>query len=205
MLLFFFFNEPATTGIYTDGHTLSPHHPLPIYPDPGPVQPWQALLDSGAVQRLRLSVADVNQAFAQAGRADAAARPETGNPADTFIDLYAALVSVPAIGRSLLGDATWQHLASRLQPGQQALLVAGNGAYSFKGSGYVRGGIFDRIEIIQQDSSFRFRDRNHQRLADVAATGAPSFAEVALFVVPDDRSEEHTSELQSLMRISYAV
>src|SRR3546814_1037671 len=93
MLLFFFFNEPATTGIYTDGHTLSPHHPLPIYPDPGPVQPWQALLDSGAVQRLRLSVADVNQAFAQAGRADAAARPETGNPADTFIDLYAALVS----------------------------------------------------------------------------------------------------------------
>ncbi|HYG44062.1 MAG TPA: FMN-binding protein, partial [Bordetella sp.] len=159
----------------------------------GPAQSWQALLDSGAVQRLHLSVADVNQAFAQTGRADAAARPETDDPADTFIDLYTALVSVPTIGRSLLGDATWQHLSSRLQPGQQALLVAGNGAYSFKGSGYVRGGIFDRIEVIQQESSFRFRDRNHQRLADVAATGAPSLAEVALFVVPDDASLDATA------------
>ena len=152
----------------------------------GPVQPWQALLDSGAVQRLRLSVADVNQAFERTGRHDAAARPEAADPAATFIDLYAALVSVPTIGRSLLGDATWQHLSARLAPGQQAVLVAGSGAYSFKGSGYVRGGIFDRIEIIQGESSFRFRDRDHQRLADVAAPGAPSFPEVALFVVPED-------------------
>lgn len=159
-------------------------------PDPtlGPAQSWQTLLDNGAVRRLQLSVGDVNQAFAQTGRADAAARPETSDPADTFIDLYAALVSVPTIGRSLLGDAAWQHLSQRLSPGQHALLVAGNGAYSFKGSGYVRGGIFDRIEIIQQDASFRFRDRNHQRLADVVAAGAPAFSEVALFVVPDDAS-----------------
>ncbi|MCH3719345.1 hypothetical protein LZB68_09725, partial [Campylobacter lari] len=64
--------------------------------------------------------------------------------------------------------------------------VAGNGAYSFKGSGYVRGGIFDRIEIIQDEGSFRFRDRNHQRLADVAAQGAPALREVARFVVPED-------------------
>jgi len=152
----------------------------------GPAQSWQTLLDNGAVQHLRLSVADVNQAFERTGRPDAAARPETGDPADTFIDLYAALVSVPTIGRSLLGDTGWQQLSGRLQPGQQAVLVAGNGAYSFKGSGYVRGGIFDRIEVIQQDSSFRFRDRNHRRLADVVAPGAPSFAEVALFVVPED-------------------
>src|SRR5690606_28385594 len=77
-------------------------------PDPtlGPAQSWQTLLDNGAVRRLQLSVGDVNQAFAQTGRADAAARPETSDPADTFIDLYAALVSVPTIGRSLLGTLT---------------------------------------------------------------------------------------------------
>src|SRR3546814_6628036 len=28
----FFFNDSATTGIYTDGHTLSLHDALPIYP-----------------------------------------------------------------------------------------------------------------------------------------------------------------------------
>ncbi|MCD0504709.1 FMN-binding protein, partial [Bordetella petrii] len=159
----------------------------------GPAESWQTLLNQGAVHRLHLTVNDVNRAFEGAGRADAAARPETANGADTFIDLYAALVSVPTIGRSLLGDATWQHLSGTLKPGQQALLVAGNGAYSFKGSGYVRGGIFDRIEIIQHENSFRFRDRNHQRLADVAAAGAPWFAEVALFVVPDDATLDPTA------------
>src|SRR3546814_4256843 len=81
-----------------------------------------------------------------------------------------------------------------------AVLVAGNGAYSFKGSGYVRGGIFDRIEVIQQESSFRFRDRNHQRLADVAAAGAPSFAEVALFVVPEDAALDPTAPWRQIGR-----
>ncbi|SSW72540.1 Putative electron transport protein YccM [Achromobacter veterisilvae] len=150
------------------------------------VQSWQALLDAGAVRNLRLSPADVDKAFRDSGRGDAAAGAEAKSDDDTFIDLYAALVSVPAIGRSLLGDTEWQRLKERLKPGQQAVLVAGNGAYSFKGSGYVRGGIFDRVEVIQDESSFRFRDRNHQRLADVAAQGAPAFREVALFVVPDD-------------------
>ncbi|WP_430795400.1 4Fe-4S binding protein [Achromobacter spanius] len=149
------------------------------------VQSWQELLDSGAVKNLRLTLADVNQAFLRSGRKDAAEHGE-GEPDDTFIDLYAALVSAPAIGRSLLGDIGWQRLKERLKPGQQAVLVAGNGLYSFKGSGYVRGGIFDRIEVIQDEGAFRFRDRNHQRLADVSAAGAPALREVALFVVPDD-------------------
>lgn len=150
------------------------------------VQSWDALISSGAVQRLQLSVGDVNTAFAQTGRQPAIDHPEPGAPGDEFIDLYAALVSVPTIGRSLLGETEWDRLKASLKPGQQAILVAGNGPYSFKGSGYVRGGIFDRIEVIQQESSFRFRDRNHQRMADIAAEGVPKFREIALFTVPDD-------------------
>lgn len=150
------------------------------------VEPWQALLDAGAVRNLRLSPEDVNRVFRESGRQDAAERGQEAAEDALFIDLYVALASVPSIGRSLLGDAEWQRLKERLKPGQQAILVAGNGAYSFKGSGYVRGGIFDRIEIIQDEGSFRFRDRNHQRLADVVAQGAPALREVALFVVPED-------------------
>ncbi|SEK04426.1 NosR/NirI family protein [Achromobacter sp. NFACC18-2] len=153
--------------------------------DRNDVQSWQALLDAGAVKNLRLTPEDVNQAFLRSGRQDAAEHGE-GGPDDTFIDLYAALVSAPSIGRSLLGENGWQRLKERLKPGQQAVLVAGNGLYSFKGSGYVRGGIFDRIEVVQDESAFRFRDRNHQRLADVSAAGAPALREVALFVVPED-------------------
>ena len=50
-------------------------------------------------------------------------------------------------------------LQQSLKPGQQAILIATNGAYSFKGSGYVRGGLFDRFEILQGDNSIRFRRR----------------------------------------------
>ena len=75
---------------------------------------------------------------------------------------------------------------ARLKPGQQALVVAGSGRYSFKGAAYVRGGIFDRIELIQDTNSIRFRDRDHTRLGSLAAEGAPDFPEIALFVVPPE-------------------
>jgi NosR/NirI family nitrous oxide reductase transcriptional regulator len=150
------------------------------------VRDWQTLVGDGSVRRLTLSVADINQAFEKLGNAAAAARPEEGAPDETFIDLHVADVAVPAIGRSLLGADGYDRLAGRLKPGQQAIVVTGSGRYSFKGAAYVRGGIFDRIELIQETNSIRFRDRDHTRLGNLAAEGAPDFPEIALFVVPSD-------------------
>ncbi|MBJ6125599.1 NosR/NirI family protein [Microvirga splendida] len=150
------------------------------------VRDWQTLLGDGSVRRLSLTVGEVNEAYLQAGNQEAANNAETGDPNDTFIDMYVAPVSVPTIGRSLLGDAGYEQLKSRLKPDQQAIVVAGDGVYSFKGSGYVRGGIFDRIELLQGGQGIRFRDRNHTRLGDLAAAGAPALREIALFVVPED-------------------
>lgn len=147
---------------------------------------WQELLGDGSVRRLSLTVGEVSEAFAQAGKTDAAANAETSDPADSFIDLYLAPVSIPALGLSLLGEAGYNALKARLQPGQQAILVAGEGAYSFKGSGYVRGGIFDRIELVQDGQAIRFRDRDHVRIGEIAAEGAPPLREIALFAVPLD-------------------
>jgi NosR/NirI family transcriptional regulator, nitrous oxide reductase regulator len=151
-----------------------------------PAGNWQTLVGDGSVRRLTLSVGEVNAAFERTGNAAAIERPEPGPAEDDFIDLYVGLVSVPSIGRALLGEAEYELLAQRLKPGQHAILVAGNGRYSFKGSGYVRGGIFDRFELIQGDSGVRFRDRTHKRLGGVAADGAPSFAETGLFLLPED-------------------
>ncbi len=150
------------------------------------IRDWQSLLGDGSVRRLSLTVGEVNEAFAKAGNQEAANNAETSDPADTFIDLYLAPVSVPTIGRSLLGDAAYDRLKARLKPDQQAIIVAGDGVYSFKGSGYVRGGIFDRIELLQGGQSTRFRDRNHERLGSLAAAGAPDLREIGLFVVPED-------------------
>jgi len=155
-----------------------------INPEMDGIRDWIALISDGSVRRLKISLAEVNQAFEDLGNIPAADRPEEGPPEEVFIELYAAPVSVPAIGRSLLGDAEYENLKRKLEPGQQAILLAGNGRYSFKGSGYVRGGIFDRFQLIQRDISVRFHDRHHKRLRRIAADGASSFTDVDLFRIP---------------------
>lgn len=96
------------------------------------------------------------------------------------------MATIPTIGRSLLGEREYKNLLKMVKPGQQALIIAGRGRYSFKGSGYVRGGIFDRIQLIQGDISVRFRDKFHKRIGAVEARGAVEFSEVGLFLIPLD-------------------
>jgi NosR/NirI family nitrous oxide reductase transcriptional regulator len=153
---------------------------------------WTGLLGDGSVRRLSLSVGDVTEGFKRAGSQDAVDHPEAADPAASFIDLYVAPVSIPAIGKRLLGDAGFAALQQSLKPGQQAILIAANGAYSFKGSGYVRGGIFDRFEILQGDNSIHFRDVTHTRLGDIHAAGAPTFQDVDVFRVPEGNSFDVT-------------
>jgi NosR/NirI family nitrous oxide reductase transcriptional regulator len=153
---------------------------------------WLTLTGDGTVRRLSLDVGQINEAFAAMGDPRAAERPEPGAPGETFIDLYAALVSVPSIGTALLGAQEQANLAAWLAPGEHAVLIAGRGRYSFKGSGYVRGGIFDRVQLIQGDVSARFRDRGHRRIGSLAAEGAPYFDEIGLFKIPADAGFEPT-------------
>jgi NosR/NirI family nitrous oxide reductase transcriptional regulator len=148
------------------------------------VADWQTLVGDGSLRRLAVSVDEINRAFEDSGDLIAAQRPEDGDPDEAFIEWYVAPVSVPSIGVSLLGEAEYRNLTAKLEPDQHAVLLMGRGRYSFKGSGYVRGGIFDRFQLIQGDNSVRFRDRQHKRLGRVAAAGAPEFVEVDIFRIP---------------------
>ena len=150
------------------------------------VEDWFTLVQDGSVRRLSITVEKVNRAFEDTGDPVAIGRREPGNPEDSFLELYAALVSVPVIGRSLLGDAEYRNLRNRLAEDQHAILLMGSGRYSFKGSGYVRGGIFDRFQLIQRDRSIRFNDVDHKRLRRAAPEATPDFKEVGVFVVPKD-------------------
>lgn len=165
---------------------------------------WEGLLDEGSVARLHLTVDEVNQAFERMG-GEAAKRPEPGEPGDTFIDLYVALVSAPVIGRSLLGEREYELLRERLQPDQHAILIMGRGPYSWRGSGYVRGGIFDRIELIQGDTAVRFRDRHYKRLGDIMAEGAPDLREIGLFLIPLDADFDPAQPWQLQLLVQRAV
>ncbi|MGR3702349.1 MAG: 4Fe-4S binding protein [Paracoccaceae bacterium] len=157
-----------------------------INPDAQAAEDWFTLTGDGTLRRMSLDVAQVNAAFAAMDDPRAAARPLTAPDDATYIDLYAALVSVPAIGERLLGTAEYANLQSWLKEGEHAILVAGRGMYSFKGSGYVRGGVFDRIILVQGDNSVRFRDRGHRRVGAIMAESAPDLSEMDLFKIPAD-------------------
>lgn len=158
---------------------------LELNPEAEAARDWLALVGDGSIRRLVLDVGQVNRAFADHADKRAAERPEPGEPDRIFIDLHVALVSNQALGRVLLGTREHQNLTEWLEPGDQAILVTGRGSYSFKGSGYVRGGLFDRIQLIQDDISVRFRDKDHRRLGAVAVPGAPEqLTEVDLFRIP---------------------
>ncbi|NUT84595.1 transcriptional regulator NosR [Pseudomonas brassicacearum] len=143
---------------------------------------WKTLTGNGAVRRLHLTRGQVDATF----KGTDAEQVEVANAEqadDTFIDLYVTHLNPPTIGRNLLGDAQYRRLMSELKPGEQAIAVMGSGRYSFKGSGYVRGGIFDRVLVRQFGDVISFRDMDFQRLDDVAAEDMPEFDEMAVFIV----------------------
>lgn len=148
------------------------------------VEDWTTLTGDGSVRHFTLDVATINADFAALGDPRSDKNVEPGPDDEPYINLWTALVSQPAVGKSLLGEAEYANLAASLGEGDEAILIAGNGRWSFKGSGYVRGGIFDRIQVIQGDISHRFRDREHRRLIRLAAADAPEMTEIDIFIVP---------------------
>ncbi|MBU2980592.1 NosR/NirI family protein [Lentibacter algarum] len=161
-------------------------------PDAEAASDWMTLEGDGTLRRLSLDVGQVNEAFAAMDDERAAKRAMKEAPETTFIEMQAALASHPAIARALLGDAVAKNLDDWLEEGDHAVAIVGRGLYSFKGSGYVRGGIFDRIVLIQNDVSVRFRDRMHKRINSIAASGAPVFNEADLFKIPADSGFDPT-------------
>ncbi len=177
-------------GLAVEAESAGPR--FEIDPDALASSDWTTLEGDGTLRRLSLDVGQINAAFAAMDDPRAEKRALTEAPETTFIDMQVALVSHPAIAEALLGQAAADNLAGWLEEGDHAIAVTGRGLYSFKGSGYVRGGIFDRIVLIQDDVSVRFRDKMHQRINTIAADGAPAFNEADLFVIPADSGFDPT-------------
>src|SRR5690554_243515 len=162
---------------------------------------WASLTGEGSVRRLHLTRGDVDAAFvgSEAESVDTAT-PETVD--ETFIDLYTAHLNVPTVGRNLLGENGYRFLMEELEPGEHAIAVLGQGEYSFKGSGYVRGGIFDRVHLRQHGAVVSFRDMDHRRIHDIFASGAPNFDEMSMFIVREHHAFDPGApwELELLVR-----
>ncbi|CAD5107157.1 transcriptional regulator NosR [Zestomonas carbonaria] len=170
----------VSLGLIEDGGSVRPK-PALVRTDLFQPATWSELTGSGAIRRLHLNKGQIDEAFKDS-EAEGIGEASPEHRDDTFIDLYTALLNPPGVGRNLLGDSQYRELMDSLEPGEYAIVVLGNGEYSFKGSGYVRGGIFDRVQVRQFGDILSFRDLDYQRLSDVYAEGMPRFAEMAIFI-----------------------
>ncbi len=147
---------------------------------------WTQLVGNGAIRRLHLTRGQVATAFKGMPAPLFPGPTSPSTPAEsgaTFIDLYYAMITPPTIGRNLLGDQGYAELLKHMRPGDQAIAIMASGIYSFKGVGYVRGGIFDRIHVMQDRSMILFHDSDYWRLSDVRLAGMPQFREMGIFII----------------------
>ena len=143
---------------------------------------WTTLLGNGALRRLHLTWGQVDDAFVGTD-AEGIDSPAADQRDNTFIDLYVSQLDVPTVGRNLLGEQEFSYLQQELEPGEFAIGIFGTGDYSYKGSGYVRGGIFDRLQLRQFGNTISFRDLDHIRLTDLFVDDAPALDEMSVFIV----------------------
>ncbi len=136
---------------------------------------WATLVREGSVRRLTV-------------RPDQVGLPRGPEP---FIDLWFGYLNQPDVGRAVLGDLSYRNLMNQLGAGEHALfIIRSGGEESFKGSGFVRGGLYDRVQVRQGMDVFTFRDLDYRNLWGVHAAGAPAFDESAIFIV---RSESFSA------------
>ncbi|WP_096697214.1 NosR/NirI family protein [Polaromonas sp. AER18D-145] len=129
---------------------------------------WDELVKQGTVQRLRVLPEQVGL--------------ERGP--EPFIELWFGDLNHPDIGKSVLGENSWNNLRMQLKDGEHAVFVIRTrGAESFKGSGFVRGGLYDRVQVRQGADAFTFRDLDALNLYGIEAAGAPSFNESVIFII----------------------
>ena len=119
--------------------------------------PFQRLQDDGLLRHLRVSNREMEQRYAGS---DGARLDEEGlrQPDAIFIDLYLACVSVPAVARSLLTEASLAKLKPWIEQGDQAIFVISSGRHRVPGDDFTRGGIPDRLLLRQHQLAIDLRD-----------------------------------------------
>ncbi|WP_374479662.1 4Fe-4S binding protein [Zoogloea sp.] len=141
--------------------------PQAKFPPASGTPSWSDLVADGSVQRLTVKPEEV------------------GLKGDgPYMDLWFGYLNQPTIGQAILGKDGYASLMSRLKDGEHAIfIIKPAGMDSFKGSGFVRGGIYDRVQVRQDKDAFTFRDLDYVNLWSVAAPGAPAFSESAIFII----------------------
>ncbi|NQV46082.1 MAG: 4Fe-4S binding protein, partial [Rhodospirillales bacterium] len=143
---------------------------------------WQSLVADGSIVTTGYSQRAAEQEFSQQGWTLA----EQTDSDDPFLDISIALISPARIGQNLLGKQAFARLLRQMGPDDNAILLAANGRYSFKGTNWVKSGLFDRLQLVQGSQTLTFNTDQHQNVETLPPVDAPEFREVAILTIPKD-------------------
>jgi transcriptional regulator of nitric oxide reductase len=132
---------------------------------------WHDLLADGSLVARRI-------ARAEAGL--------DGDPSEIFVTIHAGLLTPARIGQNLLGAVDFNALLAEIDADDQVVLIAADGLYSFKGTEWVRSGVFERIEIRQAERTIRLTRERHRNVERLRPPDSPAPREIGMFVVPAD-------------------
>ncbi len=155
---------------------------------------WQKLLKLGLIGHLVVTFGQVRAAFKDVhgytqwgsgnySGVESKCKVDLPKGQRCFISLYYADLTIPTVGRNFLGDRYYKELMASLHPGDHALAVVANGDYSFKGIGYVRGGVFGRLHLMQGSSIIIFHGNDYRYLINPSLKGMPHFSQMATFII----------------------
>lgn len=134
---------------------------------------WQELNKIGAIKNYKLTKDSDNN--------------NDDNNDSLLIDIYFADLKHPSIGKNLLGNNEYDDIFKDLKENESAIIILNNGEWSFKGSGFVRGGIYDRFRIEQGNTVFTFRDSNFKYVDDLKIIDIEDFREAGIFIINNQK------------------
>jgi NosR/NirI family nitrite reductase transcriptional regulator len=138
---------------------------------------WAELQAMGALAHTTVTLSQARTALS-----GAKVPPPPGDA--PFLDLWAALLDPPTIGRNLLGQQSFSRAVAALGAEEVALFVASSGLHSHRGTAWRRSGVFERLRVVQGGQTLEIRAEDYVRLDRLAAEGAPDFKELSLFRLP---------------------
>jgi NosR/NirI family transcriptional regulator, nitrous oxide reductase regulator len=129
------------------------------------------MLEKGLVQRVQFSNAEVEALFKNSIGEGLDANGLT-DPNGSMIDLYVTDPLLPSVGRTLMGDKSYEKLMSDLPDGQPAIMVISAGRWSITGDDWTPGSVPDRLTIKQAGLPLVVRDMAWSR--PLTAAGVPA-------------------------------
>jgi NosR/NirI family transcriptional regulator, nitrous oxide reductase regulator len=133
---------------------------------------WEELLKIGAIKNYKLNL-NLDE--------------EISSDDNYLVDIYFADISHPSIGINLLGLSGYKDIVDDIGNKNSAIIILNNGSWSIKGSGFARGGIFDRFRIEQNGNIFTFRDNDLKNVYDLDIIDIDEFREAGIFIISNNK------------------